>query len=113
MGADEHEGHVDRLMCKVKDRTICDYHNMTYNKCPKLVVVSYLEANITWLNVLPKKNVIYKTLSTSEIVLLTPKIDATHATLQPGSYAHYKIKAKITNNTEIRSVAAMTLIRSN
>ena len=113
MGADEHEGHVDRLMCKVKDRTICDYHNMTYNKCPKLVVVSYLEANITWLNVLPKKNVIYKTLSTSTIVLGIPKIDANHDTLQPGSYVHCKIKARSTNNTKTRIVAAITLRGSN
>ena len=37
-----------------------------------------------------RKNGIYKTLSPSEIVLGTPKIDATHDTLQPGSYVHCK-----------------------
>ena len=45
-----------------------------------------------------KKNEISKTLSPSAIVLGTPKIDATHDILQPGSYVHCKIKARITNN---------------
>ena len=58
------------------------------------MVVSSLEANITWINVFPNKNVIYRTLSTSAIVLGIPKIDDTCATLQPGSYVHFKIKAR-------------------
>ena len=60
-----------------------------------------------------KKNVIYKTLSTSTIVLGIPKIDANHDTLQPGSYVHCKIKARSTNNTKTRSVAAIALRVSN
>ena len=88
VGDDEHEGHVEMLINTVKDRTICDYHNMPYKKSPKIMVVSSLEANITWINVFPKKNGISKTLSPSVIVLGTKKIDATHDTLQPGSYVH-------------------------
>ena len=77
------------------------------------VVVSPLEANITWLNVFPKKNGISKTLSPSAIVLVTPKIDATHAILRPGSYIHCNIKARSKNNTKKRSLAEITLRRSN
>ena len=91
-------------MRTVKDRTSCDFHNMPYKKYQKLMVVSYLESNTTWLNVFPKKNGISKTLSTSVIALVTPKIYATYATLQPGSYAHRKIKARSTNNMKTRSV---------
>ena len=78
---------------------------MPYNKCPKLMVVSSLEANITWFNVFSRGNVISKTLSPSEIVLGTPNIDDTHATLRPGSYAHYNIKAMSKNNIKTRSMA--------
>ena len=46
-------------------------------------------------------------------MLGTPKIDATHATLQPGSYVHCKIKSRSTNNTKTRSVIEITLRRSN
>ena len=63
--ADEHEGHTERLVRTVKERTRCDFSNMTYKKCPKLMVMSSLEANITCLNVFPKKNGISNTLSTS------------------------------------------------
>ena len=58
---------------------------MPYKKCPKLMVVSSLEANITWHNVFPNRNGISKTLSTSAIVIETPTIDATKATLKPVS----------------------------
>ena len=58
---------------------------------PKLMVVSSLEENITWLNVFPKKNGISNTLSPSTIVIGTPKIDANHATLKPGSYVYCNI----------------------
>ena len=77
------------------------------------MVVSYLESNITWLNVFPKKNGIYKTLSPSTIVLGTLNIDTTHATVQPGSYANFKIKARITNNMKTRRMAKIILRRSN
>ena len=70
------------------------------------MVVSSLEANITWLNVFPEKNGISKTLSPSETVIGTSKIYATHATLKPGSYVYCKIKARIKNNMKTRSVAA-------
>ena len=86
---------------------------MTFKKIPKLMVVSSLEANITCINVFPKKDEISKTLSPSAIVLVTPKIDATHAILRPGSYIHCNIKARITNNMKTRSVAEITLRRSN
>ena len=65
LGDDEHEVDVERLIRKVKESTIFDYQNIPYNKFPKLMVVSFLEANIICLNVLPKENVISKTLSTS------------------------------------------------
>ena len=45
--------------------------------------------------------------------MVTPKIDATQATLQPESYAYCKIKARITNNTKTRNVAEITFRRSN
>ena len=77
------------------------------------MVVSSLEASITWINVFPKKNVIYNTLSTSAIVLGISNIDATHATLQPGSYVHCKIKARSKNNKKTRSLAEIILRRSN
>ena len=32
VGADEHEGHVERLIGTVKERTICYYQNMPYKK---------------------------------------------------------------------------------
>ena len=82
---------MERRMCIVKERTICDLQNMPYKKFPKFVLVSSLEANITWLNVFPNKNGISKTLSPSTIVIGTPKIDANHATLQPGSYVYCNI----------------------
>ena len=56
---------------------------MPKKKCPKLMVVSYLKANINWMKVFPKKNVISKTLSPSATVLGTPNIDATNVTLKP------------------------------
>ena len=62
---------MESLILTVKELTICDFHNMPYKKCPKLMVVSYLEAKITWLNVCTKKNGISKILSTSAIVLGT------------------------------------------
>ena len=77
------------------------------------MVVSYLEANITWINLFPKKNGIYKTLSPSEIVLGKSKIDATHDTLQPVSYVNCKTKSRITNNIKTRRVAEITLKISN
>ena len=77
------------------------------------MVVSSLEVNITWLNVLPNKNGISKTLSPSSIVILTPKIDATHATLQPGSYLQCKIKAISKNNMKTKSVVEISLRISN
>ena len=77
------------------------------------MLVSSLEPKITWINVFPKKNGIYKTLSTSEMVLGKPNTDATHATLQPGSYVHCKTKEIIKNTTKTRSAAAITLRISN
>ena len=104
---------MESLIRTVNDNTKCDYKNMLYNKFPKLMAVSSLEVNIIWLNVFPKKNGIYKTLSTSEIVLGKPNTDATHATLQPGSYVHCKIKARSKNNKKTRSLAEIILRRSN
>ena len=49
---------------------------------------------------LPNKNGISNTLSPSEIVIGTPKIDATESKLQPGPYVNFKIKARSTNNTK-------------
>ena len=97
---------MERLIRIVRESTICDYQNMTYKKCPKIMVVSSLEANITCINVFSKK-------SSSEIVLVKPNIDATNATLQPGSYLHGKIKQIITNATKTRIEAAITLRISN
>ena len=111
VGSDEHEGRVGRLIRTVKERTRCDFQNVPYKKCPKLMVVSSLEANITWLNVFTKENGISKTISPSVIVLGPPQIDANHATIQPGSYLHCKIKARSTNIMETRSVAEITLSR--
>ena len=51
------------------------------------MVVSSLEANITCMDAFSKKNGISKTLSPSAIILVTPNIYATHATLQPGLYS--------------------------
>ena len=48
VGADEHEGHVERLICTVKERTRCGFQNILYKKCPKIMVIN-------WLNMLPKK----------------------------------------------------------
>ena len=104
---------MERLIYTFKERTRCDFQNIPYKKCPKLMVVSSLEANITWINVYPKKNGISKTLSTSAIVLGTKKIYAIHTTVQPGSYVHYKIKAISTNNTKTRITEAIKLRRSN
>ena len=47
--ADEHDTHMERIRIAVKDRTRCDLQNMTCKKCPKLMVVSSQEANITWI----------------------------------------------------------------
>ena len=47
VGADKHEGHVERLIRTVNEHKICDFQNMPYKKFPKLMVVSSLEANIT------------------------------------------------------------------
>ena len=77
------------------------------------MVVSSLEENITWIKLFPKKNRISNTLSPSAIVLEAPKIDDNHAKSQPGLYGHCKIKARSTNSTKTRSVAAITLRRSN
>ena len=52
---DEHEGHVQRLILTVKGVTRCGFHNIPYKKCPKRMVVSSLEANITWINFYPRK----------------------------------------------------------
>ena len=94
----EHEDHVERLIRTVKERTRCDLQNTPCKKCTKLMAMSYLEANITWLNMFPKKNGISKTISPSAIVLVTPKIYYNHATLQPGSYVNFKTKERSTNN---------------
>ena len=40
VGADEHEGCVERLIRTVKELTICDFHNIPYKKCPKFMLVS-------------------------------------------------------------------------
>ena len=77
------------------------------------MVVSYLEANITFLNALLNKNGIYNALIPSAIVLVTPKIDDTHATIQPGPYVNFKIKSRNTNNIKTSSVAEITFRRSN
>ena len=82
---------MDRLVCTVKDLARYGFRNIPYKKCPKLMAVSSIEANITWLNVLPKKNVKSKTLSLSAIMLGTQNIDATHAKIQPGLYVHFKV----------------------
>ena len=104
---------MGRLIRTFTERTRCDFQNLPYKKSPKRMEVSYLEANITWLNVFPNKNGISKTLSPSEIVLVTLKIDATHTTLQPGSYVHFNTKARSTNNIKTRSVEAIILRISN
>ena len=36
VGDDEHEGHTKRLIRTVKERTRCDYQNISYKKYPKL-----------------------------------------------------------------------------
>ena len=58
---------------------------------------------------IPKENVMYKTLRPSEIVLGTPKIDSTRATLQDVSCVHWNIKAIGTNDTKTSSVVAIAL----
>ena len=113
VGVDEHKVHVERLIRTVNESTICDFQNIPDNKCPKLMVVSYLESNITCMNVFPKKSGISKTLSPSAIVFGTPNIYATHAALQPVSYVHWKVKTRSTNNIKTRSVAVIVLNRSN
>ena len=55
VGAGEIEGHVERLVHTVKERTRCDFQNILYKKYPKLMAVSSLEANGTWLNFSPIK----------------------------------------------------------
>ena len=77
------------------------------------MIVSYLGANITRLKLFLKKNEIFKTLSSSENLLGTTKIDATHTTLQPGSYLHFKVNKIIMNDIQTRTVAKSTLIISN
>ena len=77
------------------------------------MVVSSIEANITWMNALPKKNGIYKTISPSAIMLGTPTIDATHTTLQHLSYVHFKFKTRIMINMKTCSVAEIILRISN
>ena len=42
-------------------------------------------------NILTKKDELPKTLSPSEMILGTPKIDDTHATLKSGSYVYCNI----------------------
>ena len=64
-----------------KELAMCDYQNIIYKRFPKLMIVSSFEANITWLNVFLKKNLISKTISSSARVLGTKKIDATNETL--------------------------------
>ena len=59
------------------------------------MVLSSLEANITWINALQKKNGISKTVILSEIVLGTTKMDVTQDILQPRSYVHCNIKIKV------------------
>ena len=106
-------GRVERLIFTVKELTSCDFRDMPYKKFPKLMVVSSLEADITWLDIFPKKNGTYKKLSPSEIVLGTSKIDTTRAILQPGLYVYCKFKVIITNSIKTRSVVEITLRRSN
>ena len=77
------------------------------------MVVSSLEEKITWFYVFPRKNVIYNTLVTSAKVIGTPKIDSTHATLQPGLYVNYNINARSTNNMKTKSAVGVTLRISN
>ena len=113
VSAGKHDGHAERLIRKVKYCTRCDLDNMPYKKCQKLILVSSLEASITWLDLLPNKNRISKTLIPIAIVIGTPKINANHAILHPGSYLHCKIKARITNNMKTRSMESITLSRSN
>ena len=104
---------MESIIRTVKDHTRCDLQNIPYKKCPKLMLVSYLEENITWMNALPKKNGISKTLSNSEIVLGTPKIDTTNITLQPVLYVYCKFKSKIMNGMKMRSVDEIKLRRPN
>ena len=84
---------------------------MPYKNFPKLMVVLSLETNITWLNVFPKINLIYKTPSTSTIVVGTPKIDATQTTLQHGSYVYCKFDTLSMNNMKTSSVVEIALRR--
>ena len=100
-------------MCTFKEHTRCEFNNISYKKFPKLIVVSSLESNITCINVFPRKDAIFKTLSPSAVVLVIPKIDATDATLKSGSYVHCKIKERSTNNIKTSIVAHITLRRSN
>ena len=58
------------------------------------MILSSLEAKITWLNVYPKKNEIPRTLIPITVVSVTPNIYANHTTLQPVSYAYCNIKGK-------------------
>ena len=111
-GAYENEGDLKSLMRKIKESKFCDLQNMPYKKCTKLMIVSSLEAKITWMGELPMKNVISKTSSPSAILLWTPEIDATPNTLQPRSYANYNIETRRENNAKIRSVASISLSRS-
>ena len=97
---DEHKGNVERLVHTVKKDTRCDFQN----NFPKLMGVSSLEANTTWLNSPLNKNVISKTLSSSAIVLDALKIDSTHDILQTVSYAHFKVKSRRTNGMKTMSM---------
>ena len=103
---------MERLINAVKERKRCDLHHIPYKKCPKLMAVPYLEANITWMNVFPKENGISNALSTSAIMLRTPNIDATHNTLQPVSYVYCNFKTRRTNNMKTRNMEETSLRRS-
>ena len=104
---------MERLVIKVKYPIRCNLCHIPYKKFPKMMVVSYLEADITWMDVFPNKNRISKTLSTIEIVLETPKIYVTHTTLHPVSYLNFKVKSRRMNSMKTRIMAETILRRSN
>ena len=39
VGADEYEGHVERLIRTIKERTRCDYQNLSYKTFQKIMAV--------------------------------------------------------------------------
>ena len=98
---------VERSIRTVKERSRCIIHDVPFKYWPRALVSQMVQAVIFWLNALPPRDGVHKTLSPRSLLIGTSLDYAKQCNLPFGTYVHTHEKSD--NTMAPRTVAALAL----